>query len=486
MIGHTLLGASVKGMLEVNPIVEGDVAVFVIEAEGKEIEFPKIQEISGVKVEKKTTTRSLLSINGKMKKSLTRKYYFTPKHAVTIPSFKVLVDGKKEQTKPLKLQIKKDEKDGKRAFIFKQKIDKSEVYVGEPILLTYIFKQRLDIELSEANFNAPSFHDFWAKTTRKVPNKIEDGYNLYTINYLLYPQKSGKLHIESGRMDIGVLSSQKRDFFSFKQAKWKTLYTNPLEVNVKPLPQGVSLYGDYSFSVVADKNRTKANEPVNLTITITGEGNVDDIEDFTIKIPHASVYADKAKRSANLTNGKNSILFKQKFAIVSDRNFTIPSLKFKFFHNKIEEIDSREFHIEVINSKKVPSHAILQKPQERGKPLVKERVVYQKHDLITIMISSILSFIAGMVVMWFYKRHGRREEGEMEPIQVRLKKAKEDKALLALLLPYIKATPKMQQLIKKLEENVYENASHTIDRKKIAKEFDKYIKVEKEEEILKG
>jgi hypothetical protein len=486
MIVHSALMASVKGMLEVNPILEGDVAVFVIEAEGKEIVFPKIQEISGVKVEKKTTTRSLLSVNKKMKKSLTRKYYFTPKHAMTIPSYEVIVDGKKEQTDVLKLQINKDEKDGKKAFIFQQKVDKAEVFVGEPILLTYTFKQRLDIDLSEANFNAPSFHDFWAKTTRKVPNKVEDGYNIYTIHYLLYPQKSGRVKIESGRMDIGVLSTRKRDFFSFKQAKWKTLYTNPLEVEVKPLPKGVSLYGDYSFTVVADKNQTKANEPVNLTITITGEGNVDDIEDFSIEVPHATVYADKAKRSANLTNGQNSILFKQKFAIVSDRNFTIPSLSFTFFHDKIEQKHSREFPIEVINTKKVLPQATLQKAKEEQETVIKERVVYQKSDIATIMISSILSFLAGMMLMWFYIGRNRSKKIEKDSLEVRVKRSKGDKELLALLLPYLNATPKMQALIKKLEENVYEGASHSIDRKKIAKVLESYLKEEKEEEILKG
>ena len=231
---QSIMIASVKATLAQNPLLEGEVATLVIEAEGNDIIFPKLEDIAGIKVSGKSTTRSMISINGKMKKTLTRKYTFSPRKEMIIPAYEVLVDGQKLITKPINLKIKKDERDGKKAFIFEQKIDKQEVYVGEPVKLTYTFKQRLDVDLSEASFNAPSFSNFWAKTTAKVPNKIEDGYNVYTINYLLYPQKSGDLTIESGRMNVGIVVSQNRDFFNFQQAKWKSIYSNPTEIKVKP------------------------------------------------------------------------------------------------------------------------------------------------------------------------------------------------------------------------------------------------------------
>ncbi len=380
----------------------------------------------------------------------------------------------------------KDEKkaimiESKKAFIFEQKVDKTEAYVGEPIVLTYTFKQRRDVDLTEANFNASSFENFWAKTTKKVPNRVEGEYNVYTIHYLLYAQKSGDLTIESGRMDVGILSSQKKDFFNFQQASWKTFYSNKTDIHVKPLPEGVSLYGDYTFTVVADKNVTKANEPVNLTITIRGEGNVDDIDDFVVDVPHATVYADKSKKSFDLNHGKNTILFKQKFAIVSDRNFTIPSLAFTFFNGEVKELHSRAFKIEVKNSRQKQTLAKLEKKivQPRSK------IVREEASKLPIMIAVTLSFLMGIIATVLFNLWKNREKNKYEkPIQTRIKEAKEDKVLLGLLLPYVHYSPKIQGVVKQLEENIYANASHQIERKTLAKEFEGYLKKEKREEIL--
>ena len=474
---QSIMIASVKATLAQNPLLEGDVATLVIEAEGNDIIFPELEDIAGIKISGTSTTRSMISINGKMKKTLIRKYNFSPRKEMIIPAYELSVDGQKFTTKPINLKIKKDKKGAKKTFIFEQKVDKEEVYVGEPVKLTYTFKHRLDVELAEASFNAPPFPNFWTKTMAKVPNKIEDGYKVYTINYLLYPQKSGDLTIESGRMNVGILVSQTRDFFNFQQAKWKTLYSNPTTLKVKALPEGVTTYGDYTFTVVADKNVTKANEPVNLTITIQGDGNMDDLDAFEIKVPDATVYADKPL--------KNIGVFKQKFAIVSDRNFTIPSVEFSFFNGEVQKRHSKAFDIEVINSKVTKAVGTLEKKDVSVKEVIKEKIVYKSSSTMTIMITALLSFLTGILASWLYRRYkNSKVKIDDSPLSRRLKNAKDDKALLSLLLPFVDKTPQMQGLIKKLEENVYAGKSHIIDRNKLSKEFDSYLKISKEEEIL--
>jgi hypothetical protein len=484
MVVETIMIASVRATFEHNPILEGDEAVLIIEASGKDIVFPKMEEIAGQKITGKSTTRSIVSINNKMKKTLIRRYSFYPKKALEVPALAVKIDGKEEMTNVLKLTIKKDEKDGKKAFIFKQVVDKDEVYIGEPIVLSYLFKQRKDIDLSDANFNAPAFKDFWAKRTAQVPNKTEGEYNIYRINYILYPQKEGTLKLESARMDVGIQVTRKRDFFNFQNVKWKSVYSNDIAIKVKPLPVGVSLFGDYTFTVVADKNITKANEPVNLTITIRGEGNVDDIEDFKIDVPEATVYADKAKRNSSLINGKNEVIFKQKFAVVSDRNFTIPSLRFRFFNTEVKELHSREFKIEVKNPRVVKVATKLEKKEPLVKVSQKEQVRVEKTSPIWLLITALFSFLLGLLSMWLWVNKKATKEKEFS-IRQRIKNAKNDKALLSLLLPYVDKTPKMQKLIRQLEENVYHNAKHAIDRKSISNQFDSYILGQRTEEILK-
>ena len=480
------LSANVKSMLEHNPIIEGDVATYIIEAEGADITFPKLEEIAGAKVISKSTARNIVSINGQVKKTLIKRYNFNPRHALTIPSYEVLIDGKKVMTRPLKLIIKSDSKDGKEAFIFKQIVDKQEVYVGEPILLSYIFKQRKDIDLSDANFNAPAFKNFWAKRTAQVPNTLEGDYHVYKINYVIYPQKAETLKLESARMDVGINRKQRRDFFTFQNVKWKSIYSNALDIKVKALPQGIDLYGNYTFSVVVDKNVTKANEPINLTITIHGEGNVDDIDAFEIEVPHATVYSDKPLKNASLQNGKNQIVFKQKFAIVSDRNFTIPSVDFTFFNGEIQTRHSKSFDIHVKNSRVVKPKANLEKKTKEITPTMVKEVVAPSSSL-PIMITGLLSFLAGGLLTWLFLRQSKKTSTNAKRIAIeeRIKKSKSDKALLTLLLPYMDKSPKIKSIIDILEENVYDGKSHAIDKKALAKSFSSLLIEDKEEDILR-
>jgi hypothetical protein len=482
------LFAMVEASLKESSIVEGDEAVFMIKASGSSIKFPTIDEIAGYKIRGKSTNTNITYKGGKKHKSFVRKYIFNPQKDLTIPSYKVLIGGKEVMTKPLKLTVTKDIADENGTFIFTQNIDKTSAYVGEGILLTYIFKHKLNAHLSDASFNSPKFDGFWAKKLKALPEKtdIDSGYKIYTMKYLLYPQKAGTLHIEPARMDIGLVRSKKRSYYSFQSIKRKVIYSNKLDIEVKELPSGIELFGDFSFNVAVDKNKTKANEAVNLTITINGEGNVDDIEEFTLNIPNATVYSDKPEKMMQLKDDKSIILFKQKFAIVSDRNFTIPSLSLNFLDAKsgeVKRLKSKKKMIEVINKRAISTPAKLEKAtNEVTKTKVVTKVEISK---IPMIISSLIGFLLGALASWIYLKREKKKEVKKLSIKDKIRSSKSDKELLTLLLPYIDRSPKISKIVNELEQNIYSGKSYKIDKKSIASSFDELLKVDKELDILK-
>jgi hypothetical protein len=482
------LFAMVKASLKESSIVEGDEAVFMIKASGSSIKFPDIDEIEGYKIRGKSTNTNITYKNGKKHKSFVRKYIFNPQKDLTIPSYKVLIGGKEVMTKPLKLTVTKDMADANGTFIFTQNIDKTSAYVGEGILLTYMFKHKLNANLSDASFNSPKFDGFWAKKLKAPPEKtdIDSGYKIYTMKYLLYPQRSGTLHIDAARMDLGLVRSKKRSYYSFQSIKRKVIHSNELDIKVKDLPLGVELFGDFSFSVVADKNQTKANEAVNLTITINGEGNVDDIDDFTLNIPNATVYSDKPEKLMQLKDDKSIILFKQKFAIVSDRNFTIPSLSLNFLDAKsgeVKRLESKEKMIEVINAKSISSPTKLEKATDE----VSQTDVITKVEIskIPMIISALFGFLLGALASWLYLKRDKNKEVKRLSIKDKIRSTKSDKELLTLLLPYLNRSSKISKIVSDLEQNIYSGKSHKIDKKSIASSFDELLKDDKVLEILK-
>lgn len=490
LLTNTIYALSVKVSPKI--VYQGDDTSFIVSAQGSEIHFPKLKEIAGYKLKSQSISRNITNINGKVTKTLSKEYIFAPQKSFTIPSIEVEVDGKTQTTKPIKVTVQKDMVGSNKAFVFTLEADKKEAYIGEPINVIFTFKKHLGIELAEANFNSPTFHDFWAKPMGKQPAIIEGKYQVYRIKYLLFPQKIGKIKIEPGRMDAAIMQKRKRDFFNFERVKWKSIFTKELEIDVKPLPNGVDIYGNFKMSASVDKTKVKANEPVNLTVSIKGIGNIDDIEEFKLDIKNAIVYADKPQRKIFTNNKEELGEFTQKFAIVSDRNFTIDGLEFSFFDGeseKIKTVKSKPFDIEVVGSLIKTQTAKLQKKEETKQIVPKTKVIYEKASLTQLILSALGGFILGMLSLFLIQRLSNKTEDKIEtelPLPKRIKKSKNDKELLSVLLPYTDRSKELKKIIKELEENIYEGKKHKINKQDLVQNINNYLKKDKEiEEILK-
>ena len=488
LLANTLFALTAK----INPkaVYVGDRTSLILSAKGDKIEFPELKEIAGYRVESQSISRSITNINGRVTKSLSKEYIFTPQKSFTVPSIEVQVDGKIETTKPIKVEVKKETANKAEAFIFTLEADKNEAYIGEPINVVFTFKKHLNIDLAEANFDTPTFHDFWAKPMKKQPATVEGDYQVFRIHYLLFAQKEGAITIEPGRMDVGIAQKRKRDFFNFERVKWKSLFSNEIEINAKPLPAGADIYGNFKMSVTVDKQKTKANEPVNLTVTIKGVGNVDDIKEYKLDIKDAIVYADKPQRKI-YTNDKEELgEFTQKFAIVSDRNFTIDPLEFTFFdgeEEKIKHLKSEQFNIEVTGSLIKTQTAQLEKKEPKTVEAPKTKIVHDKASQTKLILFTLGGFLLGALSMFLLTLPKRRKiENEELPLSRKIKKSKNDKELLSLLLPFVGKSDKIKSTIKALEENVYNNKENKIDKIDLIKNIDKYLIKEKDtEDILK-
>ena len=474
-------------------VYEGDSVSLIISAEGNDIKFPKLQNIAGYKVQSQSISRNITNINEKVTKTLSKEFTFVAQKEFTIPPVKVEIDGKTQETKPIVVKVKKENQGKEPSFSLTLESDKKDVYIGEPINAVYVFKVHVDTNLAEASFAAPSFHNFWAKPTEKKPAVIEGDYQVHRIRYLLFAQKSGNLEIGPGRMDIGIMQKRTRKTLSFEQVKWKSIYSKGHPVKVRALPKGIDIYGDFKFEAKVDKLKTKANEPINLTVTVKGIGNVDDIGEFKLDIKDAIIYADKPEKKI-YTNDKEELgEFTQKFAIVSDRNFTIQPLKFKFFHSKYKRIMERKsspFKIEVEQSLIKTQTAKLEKLDEQTSQTTKTEIIYEKASKTMLTLFALGGFFVGLLTYFLLtKVKGNNKDiskKSEQPFAKRIKKSKSDKELLSLLLPYGDRSLRMKNVIKDLEENVYGGKNNKINKVDLVKNIEVFLKKEKNlEDILK-
>ncbi len=368
-------------------------------------------------------------------------------------------------------------------FSFKMQANKHEAYVGEPVKLTFTFSYPIDLQIAEANFAPPTFHDFWVKEGKKVPNEIKNGKHLYRLTYIITPQRAGHIEVEPARMDIGILKTKQKNTLRMERVKWKSIFSNALSVDVKPLPGNTTLFGDYNITATVDKNITKADEPVNLTLTIQGSGNIEEISDFTISSDKAAVYTDKPKVRTHFEKGLTKGIFTQKFVFISDRNFTIPSLSLTYFNanaKKIETIKTRAIPVTVLSTNQTASAPHLVKGSDTGR-----RTPLSSHVSTALWIFSVfVAFALGIIVTIIWINRKRKNKPKEQNIETAIKKAKDDKALLSLLLPYSNKDPHLDKVISELEANLYLHARHRIDRKKLAKRFKEYVTISPDDEEI--
>ncbi|NPA81794.1 MAG: protein BatD [Epsilonproteobacteria bacterium] len=498
------LAATVSVSVDKKAIYPGDVVFFTINAEGGDkVQFPDITDIGGYPITGTSDSQSTVIINGNVKKTISRTYTFSPTKDVTIPSFEVKIDSKVYKTDPVEIKVLNPSataSDKDSPVTLRLKADKKEAYVGEPIRLDIEFRKRVDVKADKVEITEPKFKNFWVKKIDGVSEKVDGNYLVKTYSYIIFPQKSGELTIGPTFAKVGKIIRKKDPFFNdpffndpffndplFKMfnnsIQWKKIYSNTITFNIKPLPNNLEVYGDYIIKATVDKRKVKADKPVNLTITIAGEGNIDDIKKFDLDIEDAVVYSDEPKISTKIENGKYVGTFTQKIAIVSDHSFTIPPIKFTYFDQKTQKPltkKTKPIHITVIGGKKSTksetkkeiekktssskengSNENVKEEIKKGLKATSEESSYFKYLLL------ILGYILGILsVIGFNKLKNLKPKRETA-LSKAIKKAKNDKELFEILLPYAKEDEFIKETLKKLDENIYGGKKHKISKQKL-------------------
>ncbi len=482
------LFAGVTASVNTDTIYSGDVVNYTISADGKNPKFPNLNTIAGFGVMGVSTSQSVNIINGNYKSTVSKTYSFAPTRSLIIPSYKVSVGGKVYKTNEIKVTIVKPSK-AKRGskFSVSMKMNKNSVFVGEPIKVDVVFKYKLDAQADKIMITPLKMSDFWIKSSGK-PVKTQQGDTIIqTYHYLVFPQKQGDFEIKPVEVNIGMFSRRNRggNFFNdpffdtFDQTlEWKKIVSNKLFVHVKPLPGNLEVYGKYNIKASVDKTAVRANKPVNLTIKIDGIGNIDDIKKFPIDIDDVVVYSDEPKIRAGMDAGVYRGVFTQKIALIADRDFVIPAIKFSYFDKDLKKVVTKETKPISIKVKggnkaeitpKISTAQNLKSGNKQSTTTVKKEVLFKGvYGYLYIFIGFLLGILASIAYVKFAKKRVVKEE---MPIIKKIKKAKSDKELFEVLLPYGKSDDFIKEILETLEENIYGKTKSKIEKKEIIQYF---------------
>lgn len=263
----------------------------------------------------------------------------------------------KPKSKSEKVEFKDDIK--KEDLFVKAEIGQAEAWQGEAVVVTHKLYIKQDIrgyDITRANYAATDA--FWLdrldqgyseESTETIKG---DRYHVYTIlQTVAYPLKTGKLTIP--KMDlmvrIGVPAVVNNPFWgsmTTTRAKDFRLTSNELTLKVKPLPGGqngdrTEIVGHFDISASINKTEVHANQSVELTVTISGNGNLHHIEakDLDIEFPDdCDVTYPKVSQhvsaKGNLVSGSKTF----KFTIIpqSEGEFYIPGIIFIYYDDELQ------------------------------------------------------------------------------------------------------------------------------------------------------
>lgn len=229
---------------------------------------------------------------------------------------------------------------------------KTKVHEQEAILVTY--KAYTTVDLRQLLGKMPDQQGFFIQEVELPQQKTYSlehykGRNYNTVvyrQYVLFPQKSGKLEIPAVTFDavvaqrVAVSDDPFEAFFNgggYVQVQ-KKIVAPKITINVDPLPTKPVGYsggvGAFKINSSISTTELKANEAVTIKLTISGTGNMKLVNAPEVKFPaDFEIYdpkiVDNFELSANGLSGTKTIEY---LAIPRHAgNFTIPAVEFKFF-----------------------------------------------------------------------------------------------------------------------------------------------------------
>jgi hypothetical protein len=346
----------------------------------------------------------------------------------------------------------------------------------------------------QVDLSPPEFPNFWIKKLGDVQKRYEGEDVVETQRYLLFPQKAGdfKLGPLTARIArrVRVKPPIKDPFFDddffngfFARLQWTRIASNTLSLHVDPLPGNVELYGTFTIRATADKTVVDADQPVRVTIEIEGEGNVDDIEKFDPHIPDTVVYSDDPVVKERMKDGKYGGTFRQTITIVSDHDFTVPSFTLRYYDSirkQVVEKRTPPIRVKVRGGRKAAASASTTPlpPAEKGTeaPLGTPRPTERQAGGSTFVgwIYLLVGLLLGAGATYGAGRLKRRlsSRRKMGDIARAIRRARDDKTLMELLLPYAGEDETIRSALQRLEENIYRNGRHRIDRELLAEIVD--------------
>lgn len=358
---------------------------------------PKLKDCTLIAGPGISTMQSVQIINGRQSSSVTKEYAFTytadKAGTVNIPAITVKVNGREMQTQPKTLTVlppdqanqrrrynhsypssidemeewmheimnggdsdrnptpvpSRDSKISPNDFLVTVNLSKSDIYEKEAVIATIKLYTKHDVTKFQP-LVMPQFEGFLSEeldvSNQQAQQEHFRGENYYSLilkKCLLYPQKSGKLTINSGTYDVTLQTVEyvSNGYYATPVARSHNITTtsNSVSINVKPLPSPVpasfsGAVGHFEVTSQLVPQQLRTNEAAKYILTVKGIGNIKHLAEPIVPLPaNVEEYTPTGESDArfNGSNMQGTYTATYTFVPQSVGKLDIPSWDYTYF-----------------------------------------------------------------------------------------------------------------------------------------------------------
>jgi len=317
---------------------------------------------------------SISLVNGRMtlQNSISFVYFLSPKRVgnLTVPPFKLSFRGTTYETQPIAITVTKESQtpsprpqqrqspfgfpgraqprsSGRGNVLLSASADRASVFQGEQVTVTFVLYTQAQIgDLGIRDM--PGFTGCWAEKlfdARELNwrNTTYNGqrYNAATLKQVaLFPTQSGEVKVDKMTVSGQLVVS---GGFLFDSAEPFEVSSDPITVNVKPLPEtgkpqdfsgGV---GDFKVAAALSRDSSVGGEPLTLTVKVAGTGNIGLVGEPKLgAISGVKVLSPETKQNTRTSDGRvaGERAFNYPLIPTADGKFVIPEITLGFFNPK--------------------------------------------------------------------------------------------------------------------------------------------------------
>ena len=349
-------------------------------------------------------------------------------------------------------------------FDYSIQVDNPQPYAKEATLVTVNLKQTNHDIVLLFDFDLLKSDEY---TFQRVDIKELDAYHAVEISYtyLVYPLKAGKVDVSFSLTQKATTDESVAYSFSGDRDNVKGLVTTnthidlpSLTLDVKPLPSGTELVGDFTLDYQINSHDAEAFEPLPIQIRIKGKGYPPLLKKLLPKEGNFTRFTESPLVSSTSTTQGTINTVTYAMALSAPKSFTLPTLVIKVFN----PLTQKSYELVV------PKQTFKIHPLERSKLLDKvdnpAAFIFDWSWLET-FLSYLVVFVAGYLfaLSWKWQKKTKQKK---EPLKEKIQHAKTHKQLLQILLSQDKKY--FTSSIQKLESTLY--TEENIPLKQIKKE----------------